>query len=265
MMKSASRLCIWCLLVIMACDNVYDDLKNNPIDSKIFIETREVLGLESRSLTFYCRTEKSYPCINYPLAFSLNKTGDRYEMTFTDVIETDMCFTAIGPATANVDLNTVSNGVYNFDINNVNLRNKGTLEISDSEINLHFSKQNGIEIIRAKTFRVPNNTFWGTIGYHTANSEKLVAEFLQKLKDEGALFSKQKPGHYFYYEINNKGEIISNKENSGYHYVSAFVFQFNGNESYFKEKVKRIANSYFDDLYIYINSSKGETINNWTK
>lgn len=264
-MKNAFNLVVLGLILLGACDNNNEDLRNDPIDSKIFIETREVLGSNSRSLTFYCRTEKSYPCINYPLAFSLNKTIGRYEMTFTDVIETDMCFTAIGPATATVNLTTVPNGVYNFEINNVNLRNKGTLEISDSEINLHFSKQNGIEIVREKTLRVPDKTFWGTIGYHTANSERLVAEFLQKLKDEGALFSKQKPGHYFYFEIDNKGEIISNKENSGYHYVSAFVFQFNGNESDFKEKVKKIASSYFDDLYIYVHSSKGETINNWTK
>jgi hypothetical protein len=251
--------------MLVACDNKDDDLRNNPIDSKISIETREVLGSESRSLTFYCRTEKSYPCINYPLAFSLNKANGKYELTFSGIIETKICLTAIGPATATVNLNNVPNGFYSFEVNNANLQNCGNLKVSDSEIVLNFSKQNGIEIVRAKTLRVPTNTFWGTIGYHTPDSEKLVADFLQKLKEEGALFSKQKPGHYFYYEIDNKGEIISNKENSGYHYVSAFVFQFNGNESDFKEKVKKIASSYFDDLYIYINSSKGETINNWTK
>jgi len=259
------RLLLFFLSLLMACENTDDRLSNNPINSKIFIEARELLGPNTRSLTFFCKTETNYPCINYPINYSFSNTESLYNITFSDVGEVGLCFTAIGPATATINLNSIPNGVYQLEINNANLHNKGSLKVSDSEINLNFSEQNGIEIVRQNTLRVPAKTFWGTVGYHTTSSEILVTEFFQKLKNEGVLFEKQKSGNYFYYSIDNKGDIVTNNENSGYHYSKAFAFQFNGDEIEFKKKVKTIASSYFDDLYIYIETYKGETINNWTK
>lgn len=259
------KLLLFVLSLLMACENTDDGLSKNPINTKIFIEARELLGANKRSLTFFCRTEANYPCINYPINYSLSNTESLYSIAFTDVGEVGLCLTAIGPATATINLNSIPNGVYQLEINNANLHNKGSLKVSDSEINLNFSTLNGIEIVRQNTLRVPAKTFWGTVGYHTTSSENLVAEFFQKLKNEGVLFEKQKPGNYFYYSIDNKGDIVTNNENSGYHYTKAFIFQFNGDEVEFKKKVKTIASLYFDDLYIYMETYKGETINNWTK
>ncbi|MFN7600658.1 MAG: hypothetical protein ACK5R0_04590, partial [Bacteroidota bacterium] len=146
-----------------------------------------------------------------------------------------------------------------------NLKNTGVLRVNDNEIQLVFSQQNGIEIVRPTTRRVPQNTYWGTIGYHQSSSINLVNEFIQKLTDKRAKFNKQTPGHYFYYEIDQNGDIITNTENSGYYFVKAFIFQFDGDESELKDVIKIDGKAYKVDLSINVETFKGERVNNWTE
>lgn len=165
-MEQKVLLCI--LMFLTACE--YDDLGigTQPIDSKIIIETREVLGAESRLLTFQCKTEKSY-------------------------------------------------------------------------------------------------TYWGTIKYLTPETTDKVNKFLQQLRDSGADFSKQEPGHYFYYEIDENGDIISDAQGHGSRFVQAFVFQHYGDEEEFREEFRALALPYHRDMSIYMETYRGKTVNNWTR
>lgn len=262
-MKKTVILCISVLL--LACNNnpELDDIP--PIDPNITIELREVLGTDSRNLMLYCKTEKIYPCINFPILTEKTVDKDSYKITFTGIGEIGICLTAIGPASTVIELNSTSNGNYQIELNNGNLKNKGTLEVSDSEIAINIAQQNGIEILRPVTKRVPSKTYWGTIGYHTESTINKVNEFLQKLKDNGAIFNKQNPGHYFYYEIDQNGDIVTNTENSGYYFMKASIFQYNGDEVGFKQQIKELAVPYYDDMSINVQTYKGEQINNWTK
>ncbi|MGV8092283.1 MAG: hypothetical protein AB2L24_10515 [Mangrovibacterium sp.] len=262
-MKKISIFVIVALLV--ACEQDEDPLKKNAIDSKIKIEPREYLDLNSRQLVLYCQTEKAYPCINYPILTEQVFQENKLSITFTSVLETDFCLTAVGPASAIINLGNMANGQYELELNNAELKNKGTLKISDSEITLDFKNQNGIEIVRQITKKVPVDTYWGTIGYHTGSTIEKVDEFLEKLKDiDGVAFNKQVPGKYFYYEIDQNGEIVTNTENSGYHFVKAFIFQYTGDdEEKFKEEIDFLVTPYFDDMYINVETYKGERIYNW--
>lgn len=253
------------LTFLLSCKDNDSELTKNPIDSKIFIETRELLDNDSRSLTFSCKTEKIYPCINFPILTDNGINENSFQITFTGIGETLICFTALGPASTVVDLKAVANGEYPIELNNANLKNKGILRVSDNEIQLIFEQQNGIEIVRPTTKRVPQKTYWGTIGYHQSSSATLVTEFLQKLTDKGAEFNKQTPGHYFYYEIDQNGDVITNTENSGYYFVKAFIFQFDGNESELKDVIKIDGKAYKTDLSINVETFKGERINNWSE
>lgn len=253
------------LTFLLSCEYNDSGLTNNPIDSKIFIETRELLDKNSRSLTFNCKTEKNYPCINFPILTDKGINENSFQITFTGVGETTICFTALGPASTVVDLKTVKSGDYPIEFNNANLKNTGILRVNDNEIQLVFGQQNGIEIVRPTTKRVPQNTYWGTIGYHQSSSINLVNEFIQKLTNKGAKFNKQIPGHYFYYEIDQNGDIITNTENSGYYFVKAFIFQFDGDESELKDVIKIDGKAYKVDLSINVETFKGERVNNWTE
>ncbi len=232
-------------------------------ESLIIITPVEVLGQNSRELHFICQTEKEYPCVNYPILTNKIIDENGIFVTFEGVKETDFCFTAIGPATATLDLGSKSNGRYHLELNTKVQRNVGNLMISDSEFILDFMDQNGIVISRKATKRVPNYIYWGTIGYHIESSIDQVEEFIEKLKIEGAIFDKQTPGDYHYYQIDQEGQIVVNRENSGYWFLESFIFSFDGFEEDFNENILSLSKEYFPDLYININTFKGEQIFNW--
>lgn len=254
---------LYLLLLFASCENNDLGLKTNAIDSKIIIEAREVLEPDSRRLALLCRTEKIYPCINFLILTEQQTTDDLIKIDFTSVEESDFCFTALGPAGTVVDLNSLPNGEYSIELNNAALKNKGTLKLTDTDISLIFAVKNGIDFQRTNTKRVPDKTYWGTIGYHKASSSILVDEFIQKFKDIGAVFSKQSPGHYFYYEIDNSGDIVSDVENSGYYFMKSFIFQFDGDETALKNLIEVEAKEYKTDLSMNVQTYKGEQINNW--
>jgi hypothetical protein len=258
------RILSFCIVTsLISCENNDLGLKSNPIDSKILIETREVLEPDSRRLTFYSKTERIYPCVNYPILTKQEVDENLFKITFTSVGETDLCLTAPGPATTLLDFNTLSTGEYSIELNNANLKNKGTLKVTDTDITFLFEQKNGIEFVRENTKRVPINTYWGTIGYHVQSSAALVDEFIKKFADAGAVFNKQSPGHYFYYEIDNSGDIVANAENSGYYFMRKFIFQYNGDESKLRDLVQVEAKNYKDALSVRLETYKGEIIHNW--
>lgn len=252
-----------CCIFLLSCGEDSLGLKSIPIDSKVIIETREILGPSSRRLTFLCKTEKIYPCFNYPLLTEEHSDENSFQITFTSVGETDLCATALGPATKTIDLNAVSNGEYELELNNDKLKNNGKLKVSDTEISLEFGQKNGIDFARTNTRRVPNKTYWGTIGYHVQSSSSIADEFMQKFEDAGAIFNKQSPGHYFYYEIDNSGDIIANVESSGYYFMKAFIFQYDGDEAKLRDLVKVDGKQYHENLSIKLETYKGERFYNW--
>lgn len=260
-MRRFLTFCVGALL--LSCEDNDVRVKSNPIDSKIIIEAREALEPNSRRLTFFCKTEKIYPCVNFPLLTEKEINENSFKITFTSVGETMLCMTALGPATTLLDLNALSYGEYDIELNNASLKNKGTLKVTDTDISLLFGRKNGIDFVRLNTKRVPDKTYWGTIGYHVQSSSTLADEFIQKFADAGAIFSYQMPGHYFYYEIDNSGEIVANIENSGYYFIKRFIFQYGGDESKLKEVVQGEGKNYRGTLSIRLETYKGEMFYNW--
>lgn len=253
------------LLGLIACEG--DPLERNAIDSTIEIVPGEFyLASAIPQLALACKTERIYPCMNYPIHFEQSFVDGKLSITFTHIPELDICLTALGPATIQIDLSTLPNGEYELELNNAALKNSGTLKITDTEITLDFKRQNGIEIVRETAKRIPTNTYWGAIGYHTELTNDKVDEFLNALKniDGVVAFNNQIPGVYSYYEIDENGEMIMDAENSGYYFVKAVVFQFDGtDEEKFKEEIELLAAPYYDDMNISISSFKGDRIYNW--
>ena len=259
-----NRLLTFCLLTLLiSCDDNHLGSKSNPMDSKIIIETREVLESNARRLTLFCKTEEIYPCENFPILTERQTDENSIKINFKSIEETIVCLTGLGPATALIDLNSLPTGEYDIELNNANLKNSGVLKITDTDISLIFDIKNGIDFVRTNTKRVPDKTYWATIGYHVQSSSALVDEFIQKFEDVGAIFSEQSPGHYFYYEIDNSGDIVTNIENSGYQFMKKFIFQYNDDESKLKELVEVEGKNYKETLSMRLETYKGEMFYNW--
>jgi hypothetical protein len=251
------------LILLIACDDNDQEAKSDAVDSKIIIEARELLTPNGRRLTLLCETEKIYPCANYPILTEEQTFPNAIEITFTSIGEIGICFTAMGPASTTIDLNSISTGEYDLELNNGVFKNRGTLKVTDSDITFQFGQTLGIDFVRTNTKRVLDNTYWGTIGYHTPSSESLVDEFIQKFEDAGAVFSDQAPGHYFYYEIDESGNVVTDVETSGYYFVKEFVFQYDGDESKLKEIVQGEGRNYKETLSMRLETYKGEMFYNW--
>ena len=247
----------------IACNKQKVHVDNNAFDSNIKIELREVIDTTGRKLNLICHTEKIYSCINYAILVDENFESNPWSVTFTGVEESEACLTALGPASVVVQLPTLGNGTYSIGLNNAGLSNNGELIITNDELKLNVSQPKGISIVPSSTMRIPQNTWWGTIGYHTATTAPKVNEFLQKAADLGAQFNKQTPGHYFYYQIDNNGDVMADAANSGYYFMKAFVFQYTGDDAAFAAALKQLAKTYFDDMYINIQNDKGGHIYNW--
>lgn len=259
------KLLIICtVLLFTACKKDDSVLKSNPIDSKIRIGVWEVLGANSRTLTLSCATERIYPSGGFGINTTKKAISNGHSITFESIFQPEYGHALSSPASTIVDLGATPNGTYEIELNNANFKNKGKLKVTDNSIHLIFGPQKGIELIRTVTRRVPDKTYWGTIGYHHQTSLELVENFLRKFEQIGGVFKKQTPGQYVYYEINNAGDIVVDEKNSGYYYVKPFIFQFEGDEVDLKNLIRTEGKNYKDQLVINVENYKGEFINSWS-
>lgn len=87
--------------VFQSCNkNAYE----KPIESDIYIE----LVKESNSYFLFAKTEKEYPCSNLPIDYTFSKFGKRIKFKFNFVQNSDLCLTALGPATCKINLGDLS-------------------------------------------------------------------------------------------------------------------------------------------------------------
>lgn len=123
--------------------------KEEPVEllslgSLIQIELTE----SSTGIVLLCKTEKEYPCANYSLVASEERSRNSYVVNFSGVRPPEgNCATALGPAVAVFNLGELENGVYEVELNTPSFSNKGQLEIKATEIKLHFAQQKGILIL----------------------------------------------------------------------------------------------------------------------
>jgi len=250
------------LMLTLSCASDDIGLASNPIDSNIVIEVGEELEHDSRRITLFCKTEKIYPCYNFGILTDTRTYDDAQEITFTKVDQQRVCLTALGPAKATVELGDLPNGEYSIALNNANLKNKGTLRVTDSEIVLQFGRTKGIQFVRSATKRVPPNTYWGMIRYGTASTSQQAELFIQRFADIGAEFHPQEPGHYYHYEIDDSGNLVADPLRYGSS-VKTFIFQYDGDESKLKDLIQSEGASQHGSISIRVETYKGEVFRNW--
>lgn len=138
-------ICIAWLCLLFACSK--EEVGKVPLEGIIQVEVKEITIDDSPRIMLSCRTIKEYPCANYSIITDQEVIDEPLKITFLAIEAPHNCFTALGPARAEIDLGTLENGIYDLIINNQSLANHGSLEITDQAIVLNFPQQNGIEII----------------------------------------------------------------------------------------------------------------------
>lgn len=247
------------LLILLGCQK---DYSIDSIDSDIEIKLWETFDSTNRTLQLYCLTERIYNCSNYGIKNKFNKSSDNINIDFKGILVYDMCLTALGPATTIIDLGTLSNGTYHLNINVESMKSEGQLIITSDSYSIELFNQKQIKLINTPLRRIPTNTIWGTVGYHTSSTSTLVQTFIDSLQLLGATAKTYSPGDYGYFKINPNGQILP-PENHGNHFIQPFIFDFSGNTSVLKNLVRNYGKNYGDSLSIRLYTTKGEILRSW--
>ena len=134
----------------------FHDIDAN-VDSEIHIRMAEIYDISPRTLQLYCSTTTIYPCSNYPIYVVSKQSSNTIDISFKGVIATDFCLTAIGPATAIIDLGTLSNGRYRLNLYNGAIKQSGELIVSRDSYMINFAKKNAFHFTNARLNRIPEN------------------------------------------------------------------------------------------------------------
>lgn len=250
-----------CALLIVACKK---DSMESRIDSDVKISMWEYSDSTGRKLELKCETDKSYGCCNYTILHSLSVSGSNIEINFTGIYQPDMCLTSFGPATTSVDLSSLPNGSYPLTIRVERRKSQGNLIVTSDYYEIDLDETRSVEIITPVLRRIPANTIWGTVGYHSNATSMLVQSFVDSLQFYGAAIQPNAPGYYGYFDIDANNAILP-PDNHGYYFIRPFIFSYSGNSHSIKTLVRNYGLNFGDSLNIDLRSTQGHHFMSWVQ
>jgi hypothetical protein len=111
---------------------------------------------DTPKLKLYFLTKNAFTCINYGIAISKFLEDDKLVLRFDSITKSDLCFTAVGPATAYVDLPENINSLVLINGNSID---GYTLDITKEFVIINPVRKSFSYLKNTKTFRYPENTF----------------------------------------------------------------------------------------------------------
>ena len=141
------------LMLIFSCEEERTD--ELLINSTVEIEMHVAPAAGTGEVVLHCKTLKEYICYNYVIGYSKAGEGKSLKINFRHVSPhvSGKCGAEVGPATAEINLGTLETGIYTIELNNGVLENRGTLEITSTELVLDFPQQKGIDILTPVVLR----------------------------------------------------------------------------------------------------------------
>lgn len=144
-MKKITSLYLFSLLLLGACTQDNEQLKDGPIDSIIQIKGK--VKSSTGNLVLECRTEKEYNCSNYKIIISKNTGSNNIDISFKAIKVENICATAFGPATTEINLGALDVGEYKLTLNTLDAQNSGVLKVTPTQIFFEFNSLLGIDIL----------------------------------------------------------------------------------------------------------------------
>ncbi len=186
-----NRIYLFGLLVLFtslnSCDMLSDSNKGG-IDNTFSFEFREYHEAENSDpiLGIRISTNEQFPCVNYTLVTSHSIKNNIISISIIDVYISDICLTAIGPATTVIPL-YLDEGNYGLELINGDIKDEFLISVKEEKIDV--TKPQGF-LERSYDFsapfitwyRYPKNSFALVGGTFTDNTH-LYENFLVQLTD----------------------------------------------------------------------------------
>lgn len=165
------KLLIYTLIVftILGCSSENDEALNdfdyaeyiieNSIDTEINFMPEEIYTTNETQepvLKLKLITSEIFPCINYGVSTTEFIKGNELIVRFEQIIESELCFTAIGPAISYIELPQNTNKITFI---NGNIIDKYSIDINEQKISITLIENNFTTSLYDKTFRFPEDSF----------------------------------------------------------------------------------------------------------
>lgn len=243
------------------------DSKNDPnevfiISDELKVDLWEELSLSTRQLVFNISTVDNLSCHNFQLAYSLARPSGGIILSLNNVIEPDNCEPGDAPARSIVPIGALESGNYDIEINlkNNDIVNAGKFFVFNDRYQLNLNTEYGLVLPNEPLFRVPNQSYWGYIGFKELinNSEDIKNEFLQSIEPI-VIHGNNLAGDYGYFKVTEE-ETIEIASEISYEERSNFFFKLNGSEEELTNAIEALRTTYGEIIDIKIFTSTGETL-----
>ena len=251
------------LILIFGCSKTQTETS---FDENIKIKMIENVDSTKRTLTFSCYTEKNFECSNFYIEHTFAITENKIIINFIKITKPNICLTSIGPASAIINLEPLSNKDkdkdYEIEFNFGSSKVTGQLTITTSAYKVILPPQGKIQFINPALNRIPDNTIYGTVHFHSNTTLPIVQNFIDSLQISGATSAMYIPGDYGSFQIQSNGQILQTQD-LGYYFTRYFIFNYSANSGQLKTLVRNFGINYPQLLLITLNTTKGEIFRSW--
>lgn len=166
-------------IISLGCSREDDDISY--IESDINFMPVEVYNnsntSETPDLKLKLITEEIYPCINYNIITDQSIEKNELRIRMKEISNPGICLTAIGPATAYIDL---PENITEISFINGPTTDKYSITITREKISIDPIESNFTNLLFEETFRYPENSFAYVGGTNNDNTE-IYQAFLEVL------------------------------------------------------------------------------------
>lgn len=261
-----------CSLIIFSGCGKNKSVDNDPIENpnlpiaenRIEISLFEELGDPVRNFRLGAATEEIYSCCNFVLLHEREQSGDDIKIDFNGIYVPDICLTALGPASCQIDFGAINNGTYALRFKNEKY-STGQLVVSDESFKIQFSDTTQVVFRNKELLRVPENTLWGWVKYYHEDSIVTANEFIDSLKSLGAVSRNYSVGNYNYYIIDENGHV-RHPGDHGSHYIYEYIFEYSGDTTAVHNLLRDFGKRYNNEqskILISAFNDRGHSFRSW--
>jgi hypothetical protein len=237
---------------------------NPNFGENIKIRMSEKVDSVKRVLSFSCYTEKIFECSNYGIESSYSLDEDKITINFIKLIAPGVCLTSLAPASTIISLNGLSNKTYALEFNSGANKISGQIDVTAGSFVTTVQNQAQVNFVNPDLKRVPYNTIYGTVHYHSTSTSSIVQKFIDTLQLYGATPTLFPQGNYGLFEIEANGQIKQTQD-VGYYFTRYYIFSYSGSSGQLRDLVKSFGKNYPGLLLVTLNTTKGETFYSWTQ